>query len=527
MRYIISGILLFISTLGNAQFAIQTSETFKAPVKDNYDKVLLLKSGKTCYVHIDEEEGIKIRIYDNDRRLVATSGIASRYWLLKKLGSMSVCALMEVSGDIVMFMGHSNGDIYRMIISAADGKVIKEDIAGKVKSENAFYGNSCHQENVNIVMDPDSDNYAVITHDTEEDSVRDGIYVVHFNGRHERISASFIPTPGKKSHNFLTLDAVVASDKAVYIATAFTGDKQVASNVTVHSCKPGGVQSNVIAAITDADRDVTGRLVYDASSGNLVLAVAPLTDIQRLKMIYTYHVYLCYINAETLKPTIVNTVTDEKLNSFAKSEHESVTDFKGVPVDLLVKDNKVILVKEVYQYTYYTNAKTGAAYVSYTRLGDIGVSEFDWSGNETAGFIMPHACGASGEVPVMYGKKIARGVWASPNKLIGMKYTGEYPFVFIVHNTKRYLVFNAPSKIIYNPDHAELKEEDYGAGKWSASVNILQKGDFERKFLAAGNSNKIILTGSADHDKDGQFAAIEVSGNGDDKTAKVVWTKLE
>ena len=30
-----------------------------------YDKVLLLKSGNTCYVHITDDDGIKIRIFDN------------------------------------------------------------------------------------------------------------------------------------------------------------------------------------------------------------------------------------------------------------------------------------------------------------------------------------------------------------------------------------------------------------------------------------------------------------------------------
>ncbi len=525
-------ILLFIANSTTAQFSIQEGEIFAAPGRESYNKVLLLKNGKTCYVHIADDDGIKIKIYDKDRKLVVTSSVASKYWELKKLSAISINALFEVSEDIVLFMNHKNGEVYRMVIGSTDGKVVSEQIVGKVKGEYTFYGNFCQQGNINIIKDEYSDNYAVITHDSEEDSISDGIYVVHFDAHHNQLSSCFIKTPGKKSRNFLMLDAVVAADKAVYIATAFTGDKQANSNVAIYSCKPGNkVQSEIIAAITDAEKEVTGRLVYEPASHNLVLAVAPLLDIQRLKMIYTYHVYLCYINAETLKPSVVNTITDEKINRFAKSESEPIADFIGEPVDLVLKGDKVMLVKQVLKYTFYTNAKDNIAYISYTRLGDIGLSTFDATGNEIGGCIVPYSSGASREVPLFYSKKILRGTWDNPHKLVGAKYNGEYPYVLISKKANDYIIFNAPSKIIFNPDHTELTEEDKGDGKWSAACNMLHNGNFERKFLIsqAGNDgrNKMIMTASADQDGEGQMAAIELIGTGDDRQARLVWVKFE
>lgn len=203
-----------------AQFkTLGKSPTFEEPQK-GFAKIIIMKNGNTAYVHLSPDQGINIKMYDPTYKQIFSKNVNHKFGRLKE-ASLKAC--METSGDITLLFSEMEEKVptlERVVISGTDGSIISQSVLAELtkmtymKKFAATYYTAA--PDFVVRKDPYSESYVVALFNTFVSESDKRVEVVHYNGKNEEISRSFMSTPEEKYKYIHIMDVAVLGDKEAY-----------------------------------------------------------------------------------------------------------------------------------------------------------------------------------------------------------------------------------------------------------------------------------------------------------------------
>lgn len=214
------GLLLLVMSLSvTAQFKlIGKGPAFEEPEK-GYDKLLLLKNGKTAYVHA-ESSGLRVKIFGSDYKQAGIGLINSTQG---KLSELSVEGIFESGGNIVALVSEYEKNIpilYRFVIGGNTGRKISEDKIAQMQKESmgSVFANAFGVPVADFIVrkDPSSDHYVVAVFNTGTSESDKRLEFITYDGTHKEISRSYMSSPENKFKYVSLLDLAILPNQQVF-----------------------------------------------------------------------------------------------------------------------------------------------------------------------------------------------------------------------------------------------------------------------------------------------------------------------
>lgn len=525
---------LMLSPVMYAQSHLERSAPVEEPDNAGYDKILLMHSGKTCYVHYSGDNGLAVKVYDASRKMISSTKIGSSRWDANTVKNTTILGTYDINNELVVFLQQQDRKhpvLYRLRINTDDGKLLKEDVLATTRRGNRYIRRDFVNTQMFVVKDKASDCYAVIFYDNLDEEADDALKIMHFDGRHTLLSTARLVSPDKRIKDITYMDATVTGDKSVFLATYYTGSDEESSKIFVSRLDAG--HTTLVTKPLDFSEDFKSSHVsmgYNQESKKLQLAVVTYAKTKKAKNIYMS--VLAYVDPATLGVADIKEIGNEKISSFARNNLAYEDDFTGLPQTMIItRNNQTLLVKQAITYVIVTT-KNGASYIQNTNLGDIGISEVAPNGDEQYGYLVPHHSTAGGETPIMYLDNVDNGAWQnlSTNRLFGTS-DQDYIVRYVDGKTNGYFIFNDFQKNIDNPENERLKKRDKKKSKLNAAVVTMRNGNCVKAFLlekpAGKKSQHACFLSAADHDEKGTFATIEYATAGKESNYRIVWISLD
>ena len=516
-----------------AQPKIERSEPFDEPATVSYSKVLLLKSGNTAFITFDGD-GIDVSLYNKERKVITTANLSSNKWNDESKKATAISGAYEINGEIVVFVQQSSEKsptLYRMRISETTAKLVKEDVIGSTDHRKKFFGDD-FRSHLYVVKDTRSDCYAVIYYDNVEGSANEALKVIHFDGSHNVISTGRLTFTGKKTDDFLYLDAVVNENKNVFIATYYDAPENESSHIYLSQLKVGETALTSKALdFTEDFKESTAQLIYNNNTNALQLLINAYSKSKRFKGTKVYLSFLAFISPDNLGVTGVKEISNAMITEYGRNNLALESDYSGLPQEMVIKGNKTIVVSEGMTSVIYVSKSGGTSIVA-TTMGDIGITEMSASATEERAYLLPRTMSASGDIKSLYLKDIGKGTWENrrSERLHGSSVQG-YQFRYIVGEKSDYVVFNDYFKNIENVDKDKFRKSDWKESKINATYCVLRNGNVSKTFLfdkptSKKNKNTCYMA-AADQNDQGVFATVMVSKKGKHREARIAWVSFE
>ena len=491
----------------------------------SYNKVLLMKNGKTCYAHFSGDEGIDISIYSTERKLTTRSKIASERWDGDKISSTKILGTYEINGEMVIFLQQAEKRtlaLYRLRINTDDGKLLKEDVIAVLRNRRYLFNTYNASLKIDVVKDTRSGCYAVFYYDNLDEEADDAIKVLHFDSRHTLLSTARIISPDNKQKNIVLLDAAVQGDKCVFISTYYSGNENDESKIYVSKLNAGD------STLTTKALDFTGdfkrskmHMLYNYQANKLQLLIA--TFVKSKHKGDSYFPYFCEVNPSGLDVAGVRELSNEKIVDYARIALSREVDFTGLPQWLVLNEKgEPIIIKQSMALIYTSTAK-GATYVSGSSLNDIGISELASDGTVKQSYFIPHHGMASSSVEVMDIKDMNNGTWSGSDR--------HYSFRYVLGKKNSYIVHLAYKKNVYNPDNVRWHKKDHKYYNTNVAYAAMRSGHVTEGLLFGVPGRKkdqiLCLLDAADQNDDGLFATVITEKKGKRKESKIAWVNFE
>ncbi len=538
MRKILFPLLLlcFIAVAVYAQPRVEKSAPIEEPAIGSYDKVLLMKSGKTCYAHYSGDGAIDLNIYGTDRKLASHTAIKSQRWDGDDFKSTTILGTYDINGELVIFLQQTDKKhpvLYRLRINTDDGKLLKEDILATTKKGNSFFAKDNVQTQMKVAKDTKSGCYAVVFYDNLDEDADDAIKVMHFDEKHTLLSTARISSPDKKIRHIVIQDIAVEGNKSVYLATYYVGNSEEESKIYISKLSAG--ETAVTTKSLDFTEDFRGsnlQMAYNYTTGQVQLLIVAYTKTKRNKEYYVS--YFCNINPATLDVAGVKEVSNEKVTAFARNSlgAEGDGDYMGVPQCFVLNSrNEPVIIKQVLVMIYHTTSK-GATYRAGTAFGSIGISEMANDGSEKQSYLVKHTSATRMDLGAMYIKDINTGKW--DNAFISRKMGTNiqfHSFRYVIGKKNNYIIHLAHKKEIDNPDNDKMHKKDFAESKNNAAYCTMRNGNISNDFLfgkPVGKKDKTTcFMDAADQNDDGLFATIIIEQKGKKTEHKIAWVSFE
>jgi len=136
MRYVYRLMMCFLCgplAAGAQTPQVTLSEAFPEPSADGWDKLVLLPSGNTCYLHLDKNDGITVTLYNEKKERVVSEKISGKQWDTRNMNDTEVDGVYEINGQVVVFLQQLikyKPTLFRIVIDGATGQLVQEDKRG-------------------------------------------------------------------------------------------------------------------------------------------------------------------------------------------------------------------------------------------------------------------------------------------------------------------------------------------------------------------------------------------------------------
>ena len=222
MRKITLAFLLCFCFVPNAilkaQFkVIAKSPGFEEPEKGNA-KIILMKNGNTAFLNITVKDGIFIKMYSPEHKVLFTRTLQHKF---AKLKGLSVEACLETKNNITMLLSEYDDrtpTLHRIVISGNEGKIVSQETLATLKKLKIWDGYSVAFGGVPLPdfvvrRDPNSENYAVACFNSFASESDQRFELIHYNNMNEEISRSYLSSPEGQYKYIEIVDIAVMGDK--------------------------------------------------------------------------------------------------------------------------------------------------------------------------------------------------------------------------------------------------------------------------------------------------------------------------
>ncbi|MBA3827647.1 MAG: hypothetical protein H0X33_01805 [Taibaiella sp.] len=543
-------ILLAIFATANivtAQPHIEYSQAIDEP-EVGFNKVLQLQNGNTFHLHFTKKEGIDVTVFDKSHNIISKKTITSDLWDPKKMLSSTVEGLYEISSQPVIFLHQTiehTPSLYRIVLDPNTGELLKEKMIGSIEKDKVRfilsgggigigYG-AAEASDFYVEKDPASDCYAIAYLDGTTKETNEKIKVVHYSGKHRKISTGYYDSPEGKFNYLRFIGMTVIGEKYVHLCTyGYNSKKDNGEDARVIVSKLKAGDSVFTHKMLDFSEDFRNtRAVMKYNPGTNVIQLLTLTYLKSKRKSSFYLPVITYIDPETLFITASLPLTAAKASDYIQSHLDREEGFQGLPQDMIInKDNtSTVLLEETQQQITYD--RNGAVTRAETTLGNIGLTELDNKGKEKEGYAILKSQYAAGLMQPLYIAQKSKGLWsytgrgglftqANSNAFMSYDYVSTYK--------NRYVIFN-DLPVNFDRDEKKKRKKVLMASSTNTVCYKLNKGEMEKFYLFGESDDKqnkfCYIEGSSYMKSNNTYATMMIERNGRDKQAKMVWITFE
>ena len=330
-----------------AQPTISFSEPFPEP--DAWIKQLvLLNDGKTAFITISKEIGVKTVIYDKSHKVIVEGISENKLWTDRKVTASTLKAVYNIDGQIVLFLTQLNsGNIlsfHRLVISPESGKIVKAEELGKMPTRRANGFNLTNSNSFIVVSDyyisrdPVTSDYAVLAFEGYTADKKDRLKLSVYKSDHSVIKEALLD--GKVNEaKFTHYGGMTMHDGDVFICTneyePRAKKEQAKVYLSVLRDKKGSFETellNIKPFIGMSAND----LVYNPASKRIQMMTHTETDtdikwkVGSSTVTSFYISFLTYIDPVSMKVISSTPYKSVKANELAKKELGMPKGFNGV-----------------------------------------------------------------------------------------------------------------------------------------------------------------------------------------------------
>lgn len=548
----LSMLFLVMSLSVTAQFKlIGKGPSFEEPEK-GYDKLLLLKNGKTAYIHA-ESSGLRVKIFGADYKQAGIGLINSTQG---KLSELNVEGIFESGGNIVALVSEYEKNVpilYRFVIDGNTGRKISEDKIAQMQKESlgSVFANAFGVPVADFLVrkDPSSDHYVVAVFNTGTTESDKRLEFITYDGTHKEISRSYMSSPENKFKYVNLLDLAILPNQEVFALiyvynTESKGGKE--NDLLMAAFKPGDQEvAYTNMNLDEKDLVTDGIMKYNPAMKKLVAMTCVKEKTKRRGDTYsTYYSFPMYF----IDPSNKNIQTHAGLSLDAvdnkhRELYGSKDGYSGILQNLYIhNDGGYTVVMEGLKTV--TTPKTVNQY-----YGSLAVLNYGMNGSLKSSALIPKSHEynnnslSGGGVSFGWGASAAR---KSMKKTISMLYHRDRDWMGSAlgggNQYKSFAYLSAPTKDYVLINDVDENEELIRKGKLKNIMGVSSCDGFS--FVT--NGNDVLPARSyvfgAPKDKDHTMAVFSVSDydpnsnvyvtlrlevDGRDKKVRVVWLQPE
>lgn len=497
--------------------AVALSKAFPEP-DNGANRLLLLKNGNTLYFHFTPDDGIRAVVYDANHHQKAQTTLTGKTWEDRDMKRSELKGIYEINGQAVIFLQQVNKRtpaLYRIVVDAQTGRVVKEDQIAELPKYGAFAGYSMlfghvKPDDFYVEKDPESDYYAVVQFYAFSSSTDARIEVVHYSPDHQELNRAFFESPNKE-FKYLDYQAIyVHADEYVFVASfGYNGEKDKNGKMIVSSLHKGAKNfEHAVLDFTNGYKDVLSGVVYDAPNKTIrLMSVTSDKNLDNEKSIKfrgrSFVLSMMYIDPATLKVTHHNYMEDTYVNNYAKEHLSFKHDYVGMPQDFCLNpDGSATIMLEEMKPILHTsssfNSGFGSSSSSYwtTEFNDIGIAKVDAQGQEIGGYAVAKSQETMNYFGYWRNYRRDRGEWSfRRNGLTGNHTLAPFFSYQYMHPLKTdYIIFNDYNKNIRNSSESyrDKKEMHYASETSTVCVRRGEDGTIDKFFLYGDPGDKDI-----------------------------------
>jgi len=499
------------ATLIAQQFHTEKSEVFDEPVS-GWNEVQLLKNGNTFLYHAGDKDGINITVYDKNRKIVSQKNITSKLWDISDVASEFV---FEINGAPALFLslnGREERTLVRLRLNPSTGEVINEEVIatastlGKVKLTFVPF---------DVIKDPASDCYAVISKNLRKGRNNEDLMVSHFDGSHNKISEASYKAPLEKFEFYFYSSAFVDGNKHVYLVLSGFAERP---RYNTSDLKANGDCKAIVAKLNtgektftntvldinvDFGQELTTQMLALKNGNYLQLLIKAVTETKKkmngsLEIKY-YTSLIAYLAPESLQILGVAPIGGAKVNEYGQAHIGDKYEFTGVPESMVInKDNTTSVLME-----------KGESMQGKSYLKDIGVSVFSDSGAEIAGY----------------------AIRKSQQETRGVDNDQFMSYDYISTPRGNYVLFNDKISNIGKEEDNSRRHRTLSASFTNSVAYKLDNNKIEQFFFFGepdGNTSTFSYTsGTSYNDALNTYATLIIEREGKQKHARLAWVTFD
>jgi len=402
MKLLLSCVACLTALIAGAQpFPTVFSERFESPDGQHF-RIFRAANGNTIVVQTPEKQPLTIQIYDQAHKKIAEEKIQSSQIDLSGRQLRDV-PLLSTGNDLVYITSGWDdkklGSVYRFIISAESGKLVREDKLFDQTPTPVGRGHivvptpegmpDAHQ--INVAVDPKTGNYAVSMNDPFATTPGRQIELHLFGSDHKELSHHYLADYDTRFKCLALMDMFMADGK-VYVASCAFNPKNAGGPplVLLSQYTSNGFENHELTL-----KGLSARPQFDMhmnpKSGLIESLITFRSGGSGQNLMGTskvfYSVAHAYINPSDFSVVSVKSLEIGRLTAYAKSHYNSKGDYGGTPVDLLLNadgSSTITLTERTYVSGGYGGDRE--------RLGGIGVLNYDEKGNLLAAYVEPREC---------------------------------------------------------------------------------------------------------------------------------------
>ncbi|HEY9259378.1 hypothetical protein [Chitinophaga sp.] len=532
---VLLGALLF-STFAFAQVpAVTLGPDFGEP-GDGWDKLMQLKNGRTFYLHFSKKEGLSVSVYNAQHELTVTDTLHTQQWNSADLESTEIDGIYEINGQPVIFLQQLvkyNPVLYRLILDAETGKLVREDKLGELPSvqhRSVFVDDNLASHDIYVEKDPNSDYYAVALFSggaiQKNDSIHERIQVLHFSPTHDIINKGWFYVADTSYSYFSYISMAVAGKTQVYLGTVGFNAKR----------KEGDSGPKVLFSMLSPDSATFAHHVldYTAGAGNVGGYIQTATAAAQVRML----LYLPEKQKEGGSGIIMNTfqAATGKLQKHVQLSFPELArnveqnlgykePYKGTPQRLLLnEDGSSTLLMENLSFFKQGNTQINKLH---TNLGDIGIALLDTIGRENTTMAVSKYQVITGICEPFQLQRRTKSEWVFRNKIAALNTNTWLSYDYIPGAAASFVLFNDYLQYLDTGGSDKVRKPL----KFATDANFVcyrfYKGKMERMYLFGMpevTKGYACMMGAADYNaQNGVYATVLISRKGLEKKANIAW----
>lgn len=458
--------LLFCCVLSLSLFAQQPtvtySETFDEPSAKTKVRLFRNAKGNTLLLQFTDRDGIYVNTFDEAHKPGGQAIITSELWDAGEMNRTSIAGIYDIGGDAVIFLEQTIKKqplLYRLIISAETGKLIREDKIGEMPKYGAGAGYAMAFGGVQgkgfyIKKDQNSDAYAVLIFDGFAEETAKRIELIHYDGSHKEIGRSFYEGPDNKFKYINYLGMVTRGTDDVILCTYAYNTRAsggAESKLFVSTLKGQKFEHRILNITRDLKK-TTARLVYNPKTS--LIQIMTQSEVQKKSPMMSnttityFEVLLLAINANDYSVAYGKGLDPRLVTAYKKAHYDDQKDFTGLPTQIIANpDGTTTILMEVQVTGTYVNSE------------DIGILNYDAEGTPVSGYAFQRNNAGASELEYFNGsdasyliyndlqRNIEKGDGRKP-KMVRGKGSGIQTICYRIHNNEvgRAYLFGEPGE---------------------------------------------------------------------------------